>query len=527
MQSSFAYHAYSNDTTHVEGGYTRRKQKTEKRGKKGDYINESFPFSHLTNMRSVVTHLLVALVVLSLVVSSTAREAAPRKAVQLFVGESSNISQNRLVFRTPPQTPFIVTAFNDNTLSISHLNTPIMVFGVSQRLKSDLTGFKFREVPKAVAIPQPGLFYKNDESLKQRRLKQRMLGRKAGSQETDDDGFIFSFLQKDEEEDDKKGGKKRGGKRGKKSVAEVDSDKQKDDAELKKQATAEAKDQLDNEADDNKTGDEEPEKKEDDNTATPIKKGAKGKRRGRGKGKGKGRGGRGRREKKTVEDEEADNIELEKAAANLPSVKDQIIDVAKKQSEEYATFMHMKNLYIKGTLDVRNPGPVVGAISQWAMVAFDDMETDSIRQSWSNSDHNVCGGGKQGAVVPDIHLGGHCKFSDVEVSKEFQDLPPHKYIRISARYHFLDKWLGEWGYMKVDDRVVWTETHHHCPKIWEDLCGGISVCGDANFNDRLSAHISITIPHTDKSFKVAFGSSLKGDACDASYGVDDVMISCL
>jgi len=36
--------------------------------------------------------------------------------------------------------------------------------------------------------------------------------------------------------------------------------------------------------------------------------------------------------------------------------------------------------------------------------------------------------------------------------------------------------------------------------------------------------IGVVIPHTGDTVKITFGSTLKGNACHQSFGVDDVMI---
>lgn len=159
--------------------------------------------------------------------------------------------------------------------------------------------------------------------------------------------------------------------------------------------------------------------------------------------------------------------------------------------------------------------------SQFVLVAADDFEETTV--GWSKKDRSVCGSS------PDFFLGGPCKFADTQSSKTYENLPPHKMIRITARYHFFDRWEGEYGIMKVDGRTVWSEAHHHCAKTFHELCKGISVCGDDNTADQLSTHISITIPHTAKRISVSFTSTLKPfrGPCIASWGVDDVFISVL
>ena len=45
-------------------------------------------------------------------------------------------------------------------------------------------------------------------------------------------------------------------------------------------------------------------------------------------------------------------------------------------------------------------------------------------------------------------LGGFGKSAAGELSKLFKGLPPHKKIRITCTFHFLDAWKGESAFMR-------------------------------------------------------------------------------
>jgi len=150
-------------------------------------------------------------------------------------------------------------------------------------------------------------------------------------------------------------------------------------------------------------------------------------------------------------------------------------------------------------------------VRQWALAYHDDFEQNTA--GWSTNQTSSCDG-------VDHHLAGHCKEVDGEVKKTFDGLSEHKYIRIQARYHFLDSWEGEMAFAKIDDKMVWTDTN--------DVRGmhpnSINACGGDHPDLKLSVPIDVTIPHTGPSVTVSFGSYLDEHPCNESFGVDDVMV---
>jgi hypothetical protein len=70
---------------------------------------------------------------------------------------------------------------------------------------------------------------------------------------------------------------------------------------------------------------------------------------------------------------------------------------------------------------------------QWKLVIFEDFESQI--SGWSEDDISNCGGSS------DLFLGGYCKFSSHSASKNFT-LPPHQAVKVSATFHFIDKWEG-------------------------------------------------------------------------------------
>ena len=100
--------------------------------------------------------------------------------------------------------------------------------------------------------------------------------------------------------------------------------------------------------------------------------------------------------------------------------------------------------------------------------------------------------------------GGHCTTSKEEIVKTITDLPAHKKLRVVANYHFIDAWEGETGFAKINDQIVWADTH--------DVQGqkkGISLCGRSEVAEaKFASKIDVTIPHTESFLKLSFGATL-------------------
>lgn len=156
-------------------------------------------------------------------------------------------------------------------------------------------------------------------------------------------------------------------------------------------------------------------------------------------------------------------------------------------------------------------------VRQWAMVAVEDFS--SVGDGWSRPEVTHCGGVSM--------LGGFCKLGAGEVNKTFAGLPPHKQLRVVAQYHFIDRWIGESGYMKLNIGKggslvpVWTEQHAQ-----QESKNGLSLCGQAGTPEgKFSVSIDVTIPHVTDSVMVTFGSTMDdSDPCDESWGVSGVEV---
>jgi len=113
---------------------------------------------------------------------------------------------------------------------------------------------------------------------------------------------------------------------------------------------------------------------------------------------------------------------------------------------------------------------------------LDDFQGNT--SGWSKDKLSTCGSNDN------MFLGGYCNFAGTEATKTFKKLPQHSMIRITANFHFFDKWTGEQAYMKVNDSPVWSDSYVWCDKVMLWYCKkySINVCG-TEFPDRLSVPI--------------------------------------
>jgi hypothetical protein len=161
-------------------------------------------------------------------------------------------------------------------------------------------------------------------------------------------------------------------------------------------------------------------------------------------------------------------------------------------------------------------GVYVRGVAQWQLVYSDDFSAAAT--GWSKQETSKCAGV--------FMLGGYCKFGYGEVNKTFGGLPPHKQLKVVARYHFIDHWIGETGYMKLDvgenncDVPVWSEQHKQY-----DGNNGVNLCGGGTPEGKFNSHVEVTVPHRASAVRVTFGSTIgDADPCDESWGVSGVEV---
>lgn len=156
-------------------------------------------------------------------------------------------------------------------------------------------------------------------------------------------------------------------------------------------------------------------------------------------------------------------------------------------------------------------------VQQWQLVRAEDFSSKG--EGWSNSQVSQCAGV--------FMLGGYCRLSRGEVNKTFTGLPPHKQLRVVANFHFIDHWIGEAGYMKLNvgsgwqPVIVWSEQHD------ESLSrNGINLCGRSSTPEgKFSAPIDVTVAHQQDSVQISFGSTMEDcDPCDESWGISGLEV---
>lgn len=153
----------------------------------------------------------------------------------------------------------------------------------------------------------------------------------------------------------------------------------------------------------------------------------------------------------------------------------------------------------------------ISGVKQFSLLHHDDFDDDVV-EGWSDKRRSSC------TDNGNAFLGGHCKFSYNEVSKTFRINASHTQIRITAGFHMFDNWNGEYGYMKVNGDIMWMREG----KV--DNENGMNICGGNHNDPAFNLEIDVIIPHTSNIVTITFGSTLQKDPCEASFGVDDVMI---
>jgi len=160
-------------------------------------------------------------------------------------------------------------------------------------------------------------------------------------------------------------------------------------------------------------------------------------------------------------------------------------------------------------------GVSVRGVKQWQLVHSEDFTTEAT--GWSRNQVTQCGGV--------FMLGGYCMFSQGDVSKTFTGLPPHQQLRVVATYHFIDRWIGEAAYLKLNigqggaPVVVWSEQHSE-----QMSKNGISICGQSQTPEgKFSVSIDVTVQHHLSDVQLEFGSTMdNADPCDESWGISGI-----
>ena len=104
---------------------------------------------------------------------------------------------------------------------------------------------------------------------------------------------------------------------------------------------------------------------------------------------------------------------------------------------------------------------------------------DNEPYGWSNTGVSSCGGHNM--------LGGYGKFSGMEVTKEFPDIPRHSHVRVVFNYHYIDSWNGENSFFRAN-----VGRDNAMEYLWNDRydfsrgANGLNICGNIYPENRLS-----------------------------------------
>jgi len=161
----------------------------------------------------------------------------------------------------------------------------------------------------------------------------------------------------------------------------------------------------------------------------------------------------------------------------------------------------------------------LGGVKQWRLAHYEDFSNPAGAVGWSRKDVSSCGGINM--------LGGYCKFGQGEVTKSFGPFPAHTQLRIKGTYHFIDRWIGESAFLKLNvgrdggPTVVWTDRHSE-----DGQTKGMNVCGQADTPEgKFAQPFEVTVPHSMAMLEATFGSTMDSqDACDQSWGVSGLEI---
>ena len=170
-------------------------------------------------------------------------------------------------------------------------------------------------------------------------------------------------------------------------------------------------------------------------------------------------------------------------------------------------------LSVNGSVVAAELDVISSPLPQWTLVSSELFNTPPV--GWSVNLTSTCGG-------PHKILGGHCRLAATPIDKHYTGLPPHRTVRVQARFAFIDRWERASAWMMLDRATVWTQQHAACASC----AGARSICGRDDAPDRVGVLIDVTQPHAAAELTVGFGTQgLDGaDPCLVSYGVQGVSI---
>lgn len=172
-------------------------------------------------------------------------------------------------------------------------------------------------------------------------------------------------------------------------------------------------------------------------------------------------------------------------------------------------------LWVNGSIEVAELDVTSSPLPQWTLVATDLFSSPP--KGWSTNLTSTCGG-------PNKILGGYCRLAATPIDKRFERLPAHNFVRVLARFYFIDQWERASAWMMLDETTAWT--HQHSAGAQRQGRAVRSVCGRDDSPDRVGVLIDVVQPHAATMLTVGFGTNgLHGaDPCLVSYGVQAVEV---
>ncbi|XP_954033.1 uncharacterized protein TA06810 [Theileria annulata] len=181
-------------------------------------------------------------------------------------------------------------------------------------------------------------------------------------------------------------------------------------------------------------------------------------------------------------------------------------------------FECLSKMKLNGTLKTTTMTSL--SVKQWVLWEVDRFNFKD-EMNWISGTVNTCGNSK------DSFLGGPCVLGPGGVKRFYNHIPEHTEIKITGRVHFFDEWNGESVFLKVNDKILWSQWHNWCPTIPDSACMkfGIDVCG-IEYPDRLSVYLEVSMVNSDSSVALEFFSNLSKERnpCDVSWGIDDIVL---
>jgi len=178
------------------------------------------------------------------------------------------------------------------------------------------------------------------------------------------------------------------------------------------------------------------------------------------------------------------------------------------------------DITVKGDLNINDNDYVefkAGNTNQWKLYVFEDFQGSVT--GWNNTLTSSCGSSNN------KFLGGYCNFAGTTVNKTWEKLPTHRMVKITFNFHYIDEWNGQSGMALIDGKYGWQEAYSWCASVLPWYCKkfGINACGN-EYPDKIALPVEFQRLHSGDSLTLEFSSTLTGDACMASWGIDDVSI---